>query len=71
MSFDPKNVSTKHLYSLRIKYVAQAEHKESVVRRHEPGGPYHTRALREASELRRRIGLIDAELERRNGQATA
>jgi len=59
------NLSTVQLRALLANYTHKLAHKLSVVERHAPGTPYHTRAMREAGMYQERCAKIRAILDAR------
>jgi len=59
------NLPTSRLESMLTQYSRQLWHKYDVARKHKPGTPYHTRAMREAGMYQERCAKIRAILDGR------
>lgn len=60
-----RGMSDNHLESYLEQYRVKLAHKLNVVKRHQPGTTYHTRATRDAAYYQDAIRILETEINRR------
>lgn len=60
-----RGMSDRHLSSYLKQYRVKLSRKLSVIKRHQPGTTYHTRATRDAAYYQDAIRILETEINRR------